>query len=895
MAKEIKDSKHKEMSVITTHVNADFDALASMLAAQKLYPDALVVFPGSQEKNLKNFFISSMAYLFNMADINDIDFSEVGQLILVDTRQRGRIGRLTDLLDRTDIEIHIYDHHPPTQNDIKGSLEVHGKTGANVTILTEIIKEKEVRISPDEATIMCLGLYEDTGSFTFPSTTERDFLAAAFLLSKGANLNVVSDLIARELSPEQVVLLNDMIQAIARYNISGIEIIVTSITLERYMPDFAFLVQKMVKMENIDAIFAIARMENKIYVVARSRINEVDVGAILAEIGGGGHPYAAAASIKKETLAQTEAKLIQILYEKVKARRQAKDLMSSPAISINADVTCKKAQNIITRYNLNALLVTEKVDATEEFRGYITRQVIEKALYHKLDQVQIRDYMTTEVATVGPDADLLEIQEKIIDHKQRILPVMQGANIIGVITRTDLLNILVGQSDLKSDISPDPLNGSAHARTRNVVRFMKERLSADLIKRLQQIGEVADYIGCEAFVVGGFVRDLFLYRQDEDLDIVIEGEGIAFARKYAELVGARIHTHEKFGTAVIIFPDGFKIDVASARMEYYKFPAALPVVEMSSIKLDLYRRDFTINTLAIQLNPDKFGTLIDFFAARKDIKEKIIRILHNLSFVEDPTRVFRAIRFEQRFEFTIGKLTAGLISNAVSMDFFRGLSGKRVFTELRLIMEEKSSASAIMRLNDFDLLKVIHPSITLDKIFIALLKSVKEVLSWHDLLFLDESYKRWIVFFLVVINQCNAKRAQEICRRFELAPEYEKFFCVERFEADRCGSWLERNQTVSDSVLYRKLSGFRTELILYMMAAARKQAVKKSISHFFTDLRRTGISLKGRDLKKMKLTPGPVYRQVLSAVLDAKLDGKLETKEDEIAFAHHYVETHRYT
>ena len=894
MAKETKDSKHKKMSVITTHVNADFDALASMLAAQKLYPDALVVFPGSQEKNLKNFFINSMAYLFNMADINDIDFSEVGQLILVDTRQRGRIGRLTDLLDRTDIEIHIYDHHPPTQNDIKGSLEVHGKTGANVTILTEIIKEKEVRISSDEATVMCLGLYEDTGSFTFPSTTERDFLAAAFLLSKGANLNVVSDLIARELSPEQVVLLNDMIQAIARYNISGIEIIVTSITLERYMPDFAFLVQKMVKMENIDAIFAIARMENKIYVVARSRINEVDVGAILAEIGGGGHPYAGAASIKKETLAQTEAKLMQILYEKVKARRQAKDLMSSPAISINADVTCKKAQNIITRYNLNALLVTEKVEATEEFRGYITRQVIEKALYHKLDPVPIRDYMTTEVATVGPDADLLEIQEKIIDHKQRILPVLEGANIIGVITRTDLLNILVGQSDLKSDISPDPLKGSAHARTRNVVRFMKERLSADLIKRLQQIGEVAENIGCEAFVVGGFVRDLFLYRQDEDLDIVIEGEGIAFARKYAELVGARIHTHEKFGTAVIIFPDGFKIDVASARMEYYKFPAALPVVEMSSIKLDLYRRDFTINTLAIQLNPYKFGTLIDFFAARKDIKEKIIRILHNLSFVEDPTRVFRAIRFEQRFEFTIGKLTAGLISNAVAMDFFRGLSGKRVFTELRLIMEEKSSASAIMRLNDFNLLKVIHPSITLDKIFIALLNSVKEVLSWHDLLFLNESYKKWIVFFLVVINQCNAKRTQEICQRFELAPEYEKIFCVERFEADRCGSWLERNQTVSDSVLYRKLSGFRTELILYLMAAARKQAVKKSISHFFTDLRRTAISLKGRDLKKMKLTPGPVYRQVLSAVLDAKLDGKLKTKEDEIVFARHYVETHRH-
>jgi tRNA nucleotidyltransferase (CCA-adding enzyme) len=197
-----------------------------------------------------------------------------------------------------------------------------------------------------------------------------------------------------------------MIPAVTRHHINGIEIVVISITMEKYMPDFAFLVQKMVKMENIDAIFAIARMENKIYVVARSRIDEVDVGEILAEIGGGGHPYAAAASIKKETLAQTETRLIQILYEKVKARRQAKDLMSSPAISINADVTCKKAENIITRYNLNAILVTEKVNGVEEFRGYITRQVIEKALYHKLDQVPIRDYMSTEAATVGPEAVL---------------------------------------------------------------------------------------------------------------------------------------------------------------------------------------------------------------------------------------------------------------------------------------------------------------------------------------------------------------------------------------------------------------------------------------------------------------------------------------------------------
>ncbi len=884
--------KNKNLTVITTHVNADFDALASMLAAQKLYPEALVVFPGSQEKNLRNFFINSMVYLFNMADINDIDFAGVNRLILVDTRHPGRIGKLSQLLKMSDLTIHIYDHHPPAENDIKGELEIHGNTGANVTILTEIIRDKEIWLSPDEATIMCLGIYEDTGSFTFPSTTERDFLAAAYLLSQGANLNIVSDLIARELSPQQVVLLNDMIQAVTRYHINGLEIVVTSVTTEKYMPDFAFLVQKMVKMENLDAIFAIARMENKIYVVARSRINEVDVGAILTAMGGGGHAYAAAASIKGKTLAQTETRLIEVLYSKVKARREAKDLMSSPAITTRADISCQKAKELITRYNVNALLVTEKLNSTEKLCGYITRQVIEKVLYHKLGQFAVRDYMTTEVATVGPDADLPEIQEKIIDNKQRILPVMDQSTIAGVITRTDLLNILVRQAQLKSDDSLDSFKEPAPAHTRNVIRFMKERLSSDLIEILEQIGEVADEIGYRAYVVGGFVRDLFLYRSDEDLDIVIEGEGIAFAKKYAGLVGARIHTHEKFGTAVITFPDGFKIDVASARMEYYKFPAALPVVETSSIKLDLYRRDFTINTLAIHLNPDKFGTLIDFFAARKDIKEKIIRVLHNLSFVEDPTRVFRAIRFEQRFGFTIGKFTLGLISNAINMDFFRGLSGKRVFSELRLILEEENPVAAIIRLNDFDLLKVVHASVKLDKFFIAMLHSIKKVLSWYDLLFLEESYKKWIVYFLALIYQCDTRRSREICARFELAPDYCKIFCNERFEADQCIFWLERNLPAPDSLLYRKLTGFKTELILYMMAATKHQKVKKAISHFITDLRRVDIALKGRDLKKMKLKPGPIYREVLQAVLDARLDGKLKTKNDEIDFARRYIEKH---
>ncbi len=876
-------------TIITTHINADFDALASMLAAQKLYPDALVVFPGSHEKNLRNFFVRSMAYLYNMTDIKDIDLKNVKRLVIVDTKQPDRIGKLAELLERRDVEIHIYDHHPAMANDIIGHYEVNRLTGAAVTILLEIIKKKGIDISPDEATVMALGIYEDTGSFNFSSTTEKDFMAAAFLLSKKANLNVISSLIAREeISPEQVGLLNDMIQTASHYNINGIDLVVVSVSKDHYVADFALLVHKMVKMENINAIFAIARMGKRIYVIARSRITEVNAGKIVSLLGGGGHTFAAAATIRNMTLAQVEHKLFEILYRNVTSRRLAKNLMSSPPIMIGSEATCSEAGNILTRYNINALLIKEKQDGNESLSGFITRQIVEKALYHHLDHVPVREYMNSELSFVGPDSDLSEIQDKIINNKQRILPVIEKGAVTGVITRTDLLNVLVRKSQENVLNLNYSLKETAHVRSRNISKLMQMRLSKRIINILKTIGKMAGDIGYDAYVVGGFVRDMFLHKKNDDIDIVIEGDGIAFAKKYSKIMGARVHSHEKFGTAVIIFNDGFKIDIASARTEYYKSPAALPTVEMSSIKLDLFRRDFTINTLAIRLNPENFGVLIDFFSAQRDIKDKVIRVLNNLSFVEDPTRVFRAIKFEQRFGFSIGKLTSDLIKNAVKMNFFKQLSSLRFFSELRQILEEENPENAFKRLNDYGMIKVIHPNLIFSERLVSIFKSTKNVLTWHNLLFLEESYMKWIVYFLALTRECSKKTTQEICKRLELPPRYLRIFSEERFRADKCILWLERNLPVNNSLLYKRLSEFKTELILYMMASAKQNKVKRSISHYFTQLRNVKPSVTGNDLKTMGFIPGPIYREILQAVLNAKLDGRLKTRSDELCFVRNY-------
>lgn len=881
--------KNRSLTIITSHVNADFDAMASMLAAQKLYPDALVVFPGSQEKNLRNFFIQSMVYLFNIAEVGKIDFSAVTRLVLVDTRRRTRIGDLCRVLDNPELEIHIYDHHPKKDDDIPADKEHFMLTGATVTILSGILREKNIPITPEEATIMCLGIYEDTGSFSFPSTTEQDFKAAAYLLSRGANLNVISSMITREFNPEQIGLLNDMIQASSRHTINGVDIVLTRVTTDNYFPDFSFLVQKMAKMENIDAIFALALMENKVYVIARSRTDDVDVGDILDQIGGGGHPSAAAATVKGKTIAQTEQLLFKALYAKINPRHLARHLMSSPAIMAGEDTTCKEAKALLIRYNINALLVAESSSDAMGFSGYITRQVIEKALFHDLDTIPIREYMSTEISHVHPDADLVEIQDKIIGNKQRILPVMENGKVMGVITRTDLLNTLVQQNRPSNHAFPT-LNGkSSSKRSRMVINFMRERLPKPIMETLIQLGKTASQLDCGAYVVGGFVRDLLLYRKNEDVDVVIEGNGIEFAKTFAQAFGARTHTHQKFGTAVIIFPDGFKIDVASARMEYYQFPASLPVVEMSSIKMDMFRRDFTINTLAIQLNPGKFGRLIDFFSGQKDIKDKFLRVLHNLSFVEDPTRVFRALRFEQRFGFTIGKLTSSLIENAVKMDFFKRLAGKRVYAELQWILKEENPTPAILRLLDYDLLRVIHPAIKIENDLKHLLDNAKKVTNWHDLLFIDETYERWAVYFMTLIRHCDLKTTREICEHLTIPPQYAKLFGETRIGVEKRLLRLEQRKRMNNAEVFNLLKPFKTEIILYMMVCTGSEMAKKRISHYHTQLRNAAITISGKDLLEMGLEPGPVFSKTLQAVLEAKLNGRVKTREDEFAFVRNNV------
>ncbi|WP_457551981.1 CBS domain-containing protein [Desulfobacula sp.] len=878
-------------TIITSHVNADFDAVASMLAAQKLYPGSIIIFPGSQEKSLRDFFISSTSYLFNMADKNSIDFSQVSRLVIVDTRQRNRLPQVADLLNKNDLKIDIYDHHPPMEGDVTGSFEMIRQTGAATTILCSLIQEKKIIPSPEEATIMALGIYEDTGSFTYSSTTKQDLEQAAFLLSCGANLPTIVSFVVKEIKSEQVTWLNELLNEMTLHKINGVDIYMSVISSPSYIADLATIVQKVVRIENIDIFFAIVLMDNKINIIARNRLPEVDAGKILSEFGGGGHSYAASAKVENQTLAQVEIKLIERLQKQVKSVQIAKYLMASPAITVDPEITCKKAGNIMTRYNINSLLVVDK--QKKSYEGYITRQIIEKTAYHKLSHLPVKEYMNSETRFVSSSADVSQIENIIIEGKHRILPVIDDGSIKGVITRTDLLNYLVQHNKTLKQNDTD-LGMNKNAKKKQIENILYQRLDNRIKHLLQNIGQTGTELGFNVFVVGGFVRDLLLHRQIEDIDIVVEGDGIEFARVFAKKEKSRINTHKKFGTAVIIFPDNFKIDVASARLEYYATPAALPIVEKSSIKLDLARRDFTINTLAISLNPDNFGTMIDYFGATRDLKDKTIRTIHNLSFVEDPTRIFRAIKFSNRFGFKIGKVTSNLIKNAIRIDCFKNLSGLRVLSELKQIFEEENPIPAIRTMEAYSLEKVLHKHLTIIPNTYQLFESVNKILSWHDLLYIDDQYPRWSVYFMALLNRCSFKVCEQICNRLNVPLKDRDILFDMRYKAEKLLHILENSPTpYSRKDLYWALIHFKTECILYMMALCKNEETKKAISNFYTHQRNIKPYMKGRDLLKIGLKPGPVFTTILNLVLNAKLDGQLKTKKEEITFAKYYAKKHK--
>jgi len=867
------------VDIITSHINADFDSLASMVAAKKLYPDAEIVFPGSQEKNLRDFI--EVFHPVKIKRLKDIDLSKVEKLVIVDTKIPGRIGPFAELIANKKIKIHIYDHHPFTKGDIRGELEKIENVGATATIFAEILKNRKLHPTPFEATILALGIYEETGCLLFPSTTERDLLAAAYLLKRGANLNIASSFLKMELSMEEFDILNELVQSAKEVVTQGIRIKIAKASRERYLGDAAHLAHRMMDMEDIDAVIILIEMEGKIVMVARSRVPELDVSKVMKEFGGGGHPTAASSTIKESSLEVIEEKLTDIINMNIKPGKVASDIMTRPVIHIQWDISVKEAEAMMTRYGVNVLPVLKE----DRYAGLISREIVEKALFHGFGKSRAMDFSTPDAITVDPQTPIRQIETLMIEQNQRFMPVVEHGKIVGAITRTDLLRTLYEEFLRRRKIE-ETMTREKPTIGRNLSSWFKEKFPPEIHNLLRLSGEVAEELGFNAYLVGGSVRDLLRGEENLDLDIVIEGDGIAFARAFGEKLHAKVRTHQKFGTAQI-FSDRTKLDVATARTEYYESPASLPKVETSSIKKDLYRRDFTINTLAVKLNLRDFGLLIDFFGGQRDLREKSIRVLHNLSFVEDPTRAFRAIRFAERFGFKISKHTENLIKSTIEMNLFSMLSGPRLFEELRLSFHETEPIKTLKKLSDYGLLKVIHPNLAFTEELEATLRSMQETLSWFNLLFLEEKPDKGILYLMALLSGLKDDDMKAATERLSPPPRIRDIILRGIPQARS----ILRRFPVNDPVEVHKIfSNLELGIVLFLMALSKDRKIQKVISHYLTELRNIKTILTGDDLKAMGIQPGPVYSKILRKLLEEKLRGIVKTREAEEKFVRSLIQ-----
>lgn len=866
------------MDLITTHVNADFDALGSIVAAKKLYPDSRLLLSGSQEKSVREFLALAKDEI-RVESEKECRMDDIGRLILVDTRHPSRIGAAAALLDGN-IETHVYDHHPRMKGDIVADKDVYEDVGATITILADIIKRRRIRLSYLEATLMLLGIYEETGSLTYRTTTKLDVDMVSFLLSQGANLSVVSGYLNRELDEAELSLLTRLINSTERITIKGINISFIELDSENYVGELGLIISKLQEVENIPVLFVFIKgANNRVDIIARSSLPSVNVNKMLSHFGGGGHAGAASAKVHDSDIVSVRERFSKILKSEIKIKVSAADIMSEEIRSIDISERIDVAENMLLKGKVSALPVTYK----GRIVGTITMRDVNKALKRGFAHSKVKGYMSSSVMRIRSDMPLGAIQKLVLEKGGGIIIVRRKGKDVGVIKRADILK------GLYRGLSAGP-----HSIKRKVILNMSGRMRAllpkDIIELLKKIGLIANGMGYSAFAVGGLARDLLMGFKNLDLDIVIEGDAIKLGHSLSRETGGTLVVHKRFGTATVIMKDRLKIDLATARREVYEKPAALPTVEFSSLKDDLIRRDFTINAMAVSINKGSFGQLIDFFGGEADLSRGRIGVMHDGSFIDDPTRIFRAVRFEQRFGFTIDPHTRELIQHAMDEEMFCKVEPQRIRDEIVLILKEEKPLKALKRMAELHELRFIHPKIRLDRELVRFYNSIDDVCRWYEGSVADgRPIDRWLMYLAALFTDLSYKETRELCERYVFRRGETLRILSYKKDGRRLAGILGQKKALKPSRVYDLLKDLSYEVVLLIAAKSGPGAAFRRVKEFISGYNKVKISLKGDDLKALGLKPGPKFRKILDALLYKKIDGLLKAKSDEVKYARRFL------
>ncbi|MCE7794159.1 CBS domain-containing protein [Salipaludibacillus sp. CUR1] len=859
------------MQVIVSHTNLDFDGLASMIAAKKLYPEAEIIMPSKVSSEV-NHFLAIYKDTFPFKRLKDTDWERVEEVIMVDTNSPSRLGDIRQHLPHA-VKYAVYDHHPETEETVQfheGKIE---KTGAAVTILSELIKEKNLPVSPFEATVFSLGVYSDTGAFTYDHTTARDLSAAAFFLEQGANLKVIDQFRESSLTEVQQQLFQKLLDNSEIISVDGVDILIASHRQPDYTGHLAQVTRKLLQVTGADAAFSVAEMGKKTFVTARVVSERINALPVIHMFHGGGHEKAASATINKQSSSETVQTIKENLSLIVRPSLTAKDMMSSPVRVVAPETSIETVSKMLYRYGHTGFPVVED----EKLRGIISRRDVDKALHHKLGHAPVKGYMSHNPIAIGLHEKIETIRELMIEDHVGRLPVIDNGELVGIVSRTDVIQAMHGKTGVNLSYS----SRSALPLKRQMTETMRKYLSPTIFQLLELIGEEAGYLSMRAYLIGGMVRDLMLQRDNEDMDIVVEGDGISLALHLQKLYGGKVRKHDEFRTATWKHPSGFKVDLTSARTEYYDFPAALPKVELSTIKEDLFRRDFTINAMGICLNQEEFGELLDYFHGYEDLNKEKLRVLYNLSFVEDPTRILRAVRFESRFNFSMDEQTERLAVQ--SANNLLSVSKPRLSSELIRLFTEENASEGVKRMRGLTLIKYLLTSPGDDE---PVQKRIDCIYYWHSV-FKEQGIavnrSIWMAYmFSLTTGRVNGEVGLEgFCLTKEDVKTLNDLYNLLISHQSRS---IDPSLPIRD--IHVNLATMKPEPLFGYFAIKFPGQNEKLFNYLLTREKLTR-KVDGNDLKKLGLKPGPYFKEILLEVDIKQLENPEISKEKLIGWVNH--------
>ncbi|MBD6616718.1 CBS domain-containing protein [Komarekiella sp. 'clone 1'] len=901
------------MDLILCHTTADFDALGAAVGLTRLLPGSKIVLSGGSHPPVRDF-LALHRDEYPLIERRSVIPENIRSLTVVDTQHRDRLGKAAEWLDLPHLkEIIVYDHHLGQESNIPATQSYISSVGATTTLIVEQLQQHQISLTPAEATVMALGIHVDTGSLTFDQSTSRDALALAWLMEQGASLSVISTYRDPGLSPQLQQLLTQALENLEYLCLHGYTIAWVALKTEGFVPGLSSLASELVELTEIDAIllaneYSLDKDDVRLTVIGRSQIPKTNLNLLFQLLGGGGHSQAASLNLRGVDSKATLQQLLDGIKAQIPHPPTAMDLMSSPVRTILPETTIAEAQRILLRYGNSGLSV---VDSQGQLVGIISRRDIDIALHHGFSHAPVKGYMTTNLKTITPDTTLPQIEALMVTYDIGRLPVLENEQLVGIVTRTDVLRQLHQEREEERGTEGDRRGGRRRESHLNLPQ-LQNKLAPQLWQLLTIASQAAQKRGWHLYLVGGAVRDLLLAKEAagdlmiKDIDLVVDGfhktadvgAGVELAKELQQLYpAARLEIHGAFQTAALLWHndpelDSLWVDIATARTEFYPYPAANPEVEASSIRQDLYRRDFTINAMALRLTPPRAGELLDFFGGLLDLQAKQIRVLHPNSFIEDPTRIYRGVRFAVRFGFEIEPQTEEFIRYAINSGVYDRTAQEnsrtpalqtRLKAELKHILEAPYWKSALQLLDNLGALQCIHPTLKLDEEILRQLRLLERCLRRFDS---QQTLIHWQMRLEALVihlaPEYRGKVAQNLQLQEDSIARLKKFAQSFNQVMELLPSCQHPSQVVQ---LLRQYD----LPMLILIALHSSRFLRQQIWYYLTVLANIQPILNGNDLKILGYKPGPQYRQILDDILAASLDKVIKNKvEAEEFLAKHY-------